>query len=130
MRALRRFSTTQVSSRTFRFAQWRQGTALEVEVGPTGVIIRAGGGTFLPRDRAAFVRYLADEGFIPERYRGVCSHPGGSSPRLEWTSETTPPPPPIHSLGRVKRADAFMKRLLAYAFIAWLIELTALFLLA
>lgn len=117
------------SPQVFEFLHRRPENALRVENHETGVRIRATRDNFSDRDKAYFVRYLSDEGFISDRYRwslGACSD-------IEWHIEDScegTKRTDLHVFASHSRANVFMIRLLTSASLLWLIQLGFLFLLS
>ena len=48
------------------------------------VVIRAARDNFSSRQKSFFIRYLAAEGYIPEKYQSVVSSQSGVEPRVKW----------------------------------------------
>ena len=127
MNANQRPRRPRSSAGVFEFLHRRPENVLRVENHETGVRVRATRDNFSERDRAYFVRYLGDEGFIPERYRwslGACSD-------IEWHIEDScegAKRTDMQVFASHSRANAFMIRLLTSASLLCLIQLAFLFL--
>jgi hypothetical protein len=65
---------------------------VSIENHKDNVIIRAGRDDFSSREKAFLVRYLADEGFIPERYHWLTDPDSEWSPRLTWIADRSKSP--------------------------------------
>jgi hypothetical protein len=111
----------------FEFLHRRPQNILRVENHETGVRIRATRDNFSECDKAYFVRYLGDEGFISDRYRwslSACSD-------IEWHIEDScerAKRSDLQIFASHSRANVFMIRLLSSASLLWLIQLAFLFL--
>ena len=121
----KRKTASQIEQRkAFVFSWSRPSNSLTVEQVGSGVLIHSA--RYLSsQDRTVFVRYLVEEGFISETYRGFSAKNASSWPGLQWLigparSSKTP-------LG-VWRTNVFLTPLLVSGFILWLFELIALFL--
>jgi hypothetical protein len=115
------------ASQTLEFLHRRPGCVLRVENHETKVRIRASSDAFSTRDKEFFVRHLAAEGFIPDRYRwfsGDCNEPSSG---IDWHVEDCCVNDSGAGVPR-RRANAFMVRLLVCFSILWLAELAFLLL--
>ena len=127
MKANRRLQSTAAASKCFEFVHRAPYNILKVEQSGSGVRIHADHDNFSERDKEFFVRHLADEGFIPDRYRWTpCGLVGGPSD-IEWETEITAYTGSETAGKPTRAATAFVIRLLAGALFLWLIELTSLF---
>ncbi len=118
-------STPQV----FEFLQRRPENILRVENHETGVRIRATRDNFSERDKAYFVRYLADEGFIPvPRCYRWSSDDCGVVSGIEWNVGESCGRTDSQALASSSRATVFMIRLLTGATFLLLIQFAFLFL--
>jgi len=125
MKAQRRLRGASKALRVFEFAHSHPENFLKVESYGAGVRIRAARDNFTARDKAFFVRHLANEGFIAYRYRSYSDESGGAT-GIEWVLEGASIQTGMEK-GRPQRgADAFMTRLLVYSFLLWLITITLL----
>lgn len=106
----------------FEFPHRHPQNFLRVESDGERVRIRAARDNFTARDKTFFVRHLANEGFIADRFRWVSEQRAGAS-GIEWLVEV-PHNTDSKNSRCYRRADAFMIRLLAYGVVLWLIELT------
>jgi hypothetical protein len=79
------------------------------------------------RDKEIFVRHLANEGFIPNRFRWFSDDGSGWALGVEWRIEDFSGETDLEGSGASRSARAFMIRLLVYASLLWLMELTFLF---
>jgi len=128
MNAHRKSKGPASASQTFKFVHRRPDCVLKVENHETGVRICATRGSFSARDKEFFVRHLAAEGFIPDRYRwfsGDCEEPSSG---IDWHVEDCSLKNDSQTSVQQRRTSAFMIRLLVCASILWLIEVTFLFL--
>ena len=87
-----------------------------VETSEDGVTIRAARDNFSDRRKRMFIRHLAAEGFIPDRYRWFCDSEGCSS--VKWVRD--------YSWLKIDsrmtfRGTRFMQRLLLCGTLLWLI---------
>ena len=98
-----------------------------MESNGTAVKIRAVRDNFTARDKAFFVRHLANEGFIADRYRSYSDDWGGAT-GIEWVIEGASIQTDVEGSKPQRRADAFMMRLVIYSFLLWLIQITFLLL--
>lgn len=114
------------TSQTFEFVHRRPDCVLKVENHQTGVRICATRDCFSARDKEFFVRHLAAEGFIPDRYRWFSGDSGDPSSGLDWCVEDCL----NYSRAAVsqRRANAFMIRLLVCVSILWVVEIAFLIL--
>jgi hypothetical protein len=127
MKAQRRTARNHASQQTFEFAHCRPENLLRVEIGRTGVVISAYQGNFSPRDKEAFVRYLVDEGFISDQYRYFSTDRSETWAGLQWFVDGRISTGGVS--GAIRRVKAFIVQLPAREFVAWAIQLGALFLL-
>jgi hypothetical protein len=127
MKAHRKSGGPGSTSQTFEFVHQRPDCVLKVENDETGVRICATRGVFSARDKEFFVRHLAAEGFIPDRYRWFSGDCGEPSSGLDWCVEDC-----YLNYSRAvvprRRANAFMIRLLVCVSILWMVEIALLFL--
>jgi len=65
---------------------------VSIENHEDNVVIRAGRADFSSREKAFLVRYLAAEGFIPERYHGLTDHDSDWSSHLMWVVDRSKSP--------------------------------------
>jgi hypothetical protein len=114
--------------RTFEFVHRRPDCVLRVESQQTGVRIRATRGGFSQREKQFFVRHLAAEGFIPDRYCWFAGDCDETSLRIDWCVEEHSVRKGVGAVLPRGRATAFMIRLFVGASILWLAELAFLFL--
>jgi len=114
--------------RTFEFPHRHPENFLKVESNETAVRIRAARDNFTARDKAFFVRHLANEGFIADRYRSYSDECG--APGIEWVIEGASIHTEVKETKPHSRADAFMMRLVIYSFLLWLIQITFLLLIS
>ena len=105
---------------------WR-GEALRLETNGLRATIRAAEDTFLPGQKAALVRYLVEEGFIPNHCGKPIAKGSGNYPGLEWVIKAAPQ---ATARRNSRVADGFMLCLLGGALAAWLVEMLALLLTA
>jgi hypothetical protein len=129
MKAQRKTAKPVRASPGFEFLYQRPKNSLRVECDSLGqVTIRAAQANFSPRDKRFFVQYLADEGFIPERYRTYQVEHGEPWPGLEWLVEKRSALLGTRGAEANRQPRAFMIRLLVYSSLLWALEMTLLFL--
>lgn len=107
---------------TYEFCFPELDTLVLVEELPGEVLIRATRNTFTEARKVAFLRELAQEGFIPDEYGWTN---GALPPRVRWLIDykwLT-----LHPSLRFT-SDRIMRRILAGGLVAWLAMLGALFL--
>jgi hypothetical protein len=127
MKAHRKSEGPASASQTFEFVHQRPDNVLRVENHETGVRIRATRGGFSARDKEFFVRHLAAEGFIPDRYRWFSGDFDETSSGLDWCVEDCS----VDNSGTAgprRRANGFMIRILVCASILWIVEIALLLL--
>jgi len=124
MNTRRKTAKAVLALRKFEFHYKRPRNFLRVEHFATGVTIRAARDNFTPKEKAYFVHYLANEGFIPQGYCTFSAEDPDNPPVLEWIVEDLDSG---HS-SIARRARAFMVRPLVYEFLAWVAQLATLFL--
>ena len=110
---------------TFRFVRPHPPNVLQVVVSRAGVVILAERDNFSVRDQEAFIRYLADEGFIGSHLRTVSANSNGNPVAIEWVTPDLSTNARIDPPKRSEKSNAFMIRLIAGALAAWLIEIAA-----
>ena len=93
---------------------------MRVEVTGAGVRIHADRDNFSARRKEFFVRHLATEGFIPDRYRWFSDECGG----VEWLIEDCSVNTDSDDSAARRRASAFMVRLFVCASLLWLVQVT------
>jgi len=98
----------------YEFSFPRLGTMILVEELPGEVVIRATRNTFSEARKLAFVRALAQEGFIADEYGWAT---GGLPARVRWLVDGSWLTP--HSIGRTRRSR-LARRLLAGGIAAWI----------
>jgi hypothetical protein len=106
----------------FEFPHRHPENFLRVESDGERVRIRAARDNFTARDKTFFVRHLANEGFIADRFGRFCEECGGLS-GIEWLVEV-PPNTDSKNARCYRHGDGFMIRFLVYGVLLWLIELT------
>jgi len=128
MKAQRRIASGLGSRHVFEFSPRRPKNRLRVTHNTTGVWILAARDNYSPRDKLVFIHYLAEEGFIPDRYRTFSIGIEGAGAGLKWLVEQ--PRMGSNNPGTAQRANAFMIRLLTFAFSLFLIQIAALVLMS
>jgi hypothetical protein len=128
MNAQRRAAKLWAGRRAFQFVRKSPENVLRVQPSKSTVTILAARDNFSSRDKTCFVHYLANEGFIHERYRRFSAEDSAQWPTLEWVVEKGCRRAASPSPGATRLARAFMTRLLVYEFLAWVIQMSALFL--
>jgi hypothetical protein len=123
MKAHRKSEGQTFASQTFRFSYRRPDCVLRVENHETGVRIRAARGSLSERDKDSFVRYLAAEGFISDRYRWFSDGSDEPLSGIEWCVEDCRPEDDLEGARARRRANAFMVRLLICASVLWGVQL-------
>jgi len=127
MKAHRKPEGPASALQTFEFVHRHPDCILKVENHETGVRICATRDGFSARDKEFFVRHLAAEGFIPDRYRWFSGDCDAPSSALDWCVDYCS----VNDSGAAvprPRANGFMIRLLVCASILWMVEITLLFL--
>ena len=92
-------------------------TLIQVEETGDAVVIRASRDTFPESRRQRFVRELAAEGFIPDRYQWPGSTAPGADGGVRWLIDISCFKPDQTFVARTRR---FMIRLLASSALLWL----------
>jgi hypothetical protein len=128
MKAHRRPEKQPTQPRTLRFFHPRPKNTLSVEHTTSGVIIRAARDNFSQQHKSCFIRYLADEGFIPDRYHWFSEQSSATAPDLEWLVENCCNPADPGTSPNSRHTDNFMVRLIGCALFLWLTEFAILFL--
>ena len=100
----------------YDFAFPRLDTLAAVESTADGVVIRTSRDTFSEERKAAFVRELANEGFIPEHHRWLHSGGGRLSSDVRWVVDPSwwMPGPELRA-----RTSRFVARLIVSAALLW-----------
>jgi hypothetical protein len=128
MKAHRNSEGQTSASQTSGFFHRQPDCVLRVENHELGIRIRATRGSFSARDKDFFVRYLAAEGFIPDRYRWFshgCDEPLSG---IEWCVDDCRSRDDLEGTEPRRRANASLVRLLVCASVLWVIQLAFLFL--
>jgi hypothetical protein len=129
MKAQRKTAKAFRASPSFEFCYQRPKNSLRVECDSLGrVTIRAAHANFSPSDKRCFVHYLADEGFISERFRSYHLEHDEPWPGLEWLVEKRSYTLGSAGSGSNGQPRAFMIRLLVYSSLLWALEMILLFL--
>jgi len=122
MKANHKQEKPAATPRTFEFAHARPKNLLRVETQGATVRVRAARDNFSPRDKEFFVRHLADEGFIPDRFHWFSVECDGEAQGLEWQVEYALARPDWDLAGIRRRTGSFMVRLLVCSSLLWMVE--------
>ncbi|HZR18606.1 MAG TPA: hypothetical protein VFE51_15040 [Verrucomicrobiae bacterium] len=102
------------------------GNLVRVEVVSSGVVIRSTAILGI-KQRTAFIRYLIQEGFIPESL--ITPKAGKGVSRIDWLIRRGPPQRLCSAIPWIKRGvNRWMLQLLGFAFFVWVIEMAILLL--
>src|SRR5882724_12446521 len=104
------------STRSFQFTFPDLKTLLVVERADDQVIIRASRNTFSARHKIHFLRFLATEGFIPDRYQRISSFDAEWA-QVCWLVDFSCA---RNRLGNPTRTRKIMFRVLGWAVLLWL----------
>ena len=99
-------------------------TLIQVEETGDAVVIRASRDTFSESRRQRFVRELAAEGFIPDRYQWLNSSAPGTDGSVRWLVDASCFQPGQAPTAHTRRV---MLRLLSSATLLWLLMMGFLF---
>lgn len=119
--------TTREPARQYEFCFPRQDVLILVEESESGVVIRATRDCFSPERKTAFVRELALEGFISDRYQWASFEGGWSGFGVRWRVDYSWLTLSPAALARARR---FMLSLYFSAAAFWVAQMTALFMFA
>jgi hypothetical protein len=116
---------TTVPAHCFEFCFPRLDTLVQVEETDGEVVIRATRDTFSEERKLSFIHELAEEGFIPDRYRwfALASYRGASG--VCWLVDYSWLKLDEAMLARTRR---FMVRILSSAALLWLVMMASLLL--
>lgn len=118
-------NTSSIEPRVYHFSFPALDTLLQVEETGGEVTIRASRNSFSEARKTRFIRELAEEGFIPDRFRWLCSSAASAATGVYWLVDRSCFRPDATQTGCTRR---FMLRLLGAVACFWLVLMGLLFL--
>jgi len=89
MNTFRKSNSEAFTSQPIELYDNRLDTLARIETDGTRVVIRTTRDNITAGAKAAFVHYLANEGFIPEHYRWYSCHSAAAEPRIQWLTDSS-----------------------------------------
>ena len=124
MKAQRK-KTNLACKQCYEFSHPNPRNSLKVEVTRTGVVVYAACNNFSHEQKIRFLRYLVDEGFIPDQPSFLPGRGSHSSSGLWWVTGTGRKFTDFNYSRRGRSMDGFIERLLSARWLLWVVEMSA-----